>query len=111
MINLILSVLALAGLAIAGFGVFMIVQAIGRNQPARSGALLTAVGVIIAVVFFILSAGLVEIQPSEVGVVFNVLSGPLCDDESRWWWLVRSGDLEGWMAEGAEGIYYLEPLT
>ena len=31
--------------------------------------------------------------------------------ESRWWWLVRSGDLEGWMAEGAEGIYYLEPLT
>jgi len=45
------------------------------------------------------------------GRVFNVLSGPLCDDESRWWWLVRSGDLEGWMAEGAEGIYYLEPLT
>lgn len=45
------------------------------------------------------------------GRVFSVISGPVCDDENRWWWLVHGGDLEGWMAEGAGGDYYLEPVT
>lgn len=45
------------------------------------------------------------------GRVFSTVSGPICDDAKRWWWLVRSGDLEGWVAEGADGAYYLEPLT
>ena len=74
MISLVLSVLALAGLVAAGFGVFMILQAVSRNEPARSGAILTVIGVIVAAVFFILGAGVVEIQPAEVGVVFNVLA-------------------------------------
>jgi regulator of protease activity HflC (stomatin/prohibitin superfamily) len=79
MIILILNVLAIAGLAIAGFGVFMIAQAVSRNDPARAGVVLTAVGVVIAAVFFVLGAGVVEIQPQEVGVVFNVLSGELAE--------------------------------
>ncbi len=79
MIILVLNVLAIAGLAIAGFGIFMIAQAVSRNDPARVGVMLTAIGVVIAAVFFILGAGVVEIQPQEVGVVFNVLSGELAD--------------------------------
>ena len=79
MISLVLSVLALAGLVAASFGVFMILQAVSRNEPARSGAILTVIGVIVAAVFFILGAGVVEIQPAEVGVVFNVLSGDLAE--------------------------------
>ncbi|MBP8973887.1 MAG: prohibitin family protein [Anaerolineae bacterium] len=79
MIILVLNVLAIAGLAIAGFGVFMIAQAVSRNDPTRAGITLTVIGVVIAAVFFMLGSGVVEIQPQEVGVVFNVLSGELSD--------------------------------
>ena len=79
MIIMFLNVLAIAGLAIAGFGVFMIAQAVSRNDPARAGVVLTAIGVLIAAAFFVLGAGVVEIQPQEVGVIFNVLSGELAE--------------------------------
>ncbi len=79
MIGLFLSLLAIAGLAIAGFGVFLITQAVSRRDPVRSGVMLTAVGLVIAVIFFIMSAGIVEIQANEVGVVFNTLSGDLAE--------------------------------
>ncbi|HVO69900.1 MAG TPA: prohibitin family protein, partial [Aggregatilineaceae bacterium] len=69
--------IAVAGLAIAGFGIFMIIQAVSRNESVRSGVVITAVGVLIAAVFFVIGSGVVEIQPNEVGVVFNVLSGNL----------------------------------
>ncbi len=80
MIGVVLNMAAILGLAIAGFGIFVIVQAVSRNNSARGGVLLTATGLVIAVVFFIMSAGVVEIQPTEVGVVFNVLSGKLSDE-------------------------------
>ncbi len=80
MISLLLTLIALAGLAAAGFGVFLVVQAVQRDRPARGGALLTIVGLLAAVLFFVMSAGVVEIQPSEVGVVFNSLSGELSDE-------------------------------
>jgi len=80
MIGMLLSMLAIAGLAIAGFGVFMATQAVSRNDPARGGVAIAVVGVIIAAVFFVMSAGVVEIQPQEVGVVFNVISGDLAEN-------------------------------
>lgn len=79
MINVIFSVLALAGLAIAGFGGFMIVQMLSRNASIRGGVLITVVGLILAIVFFVIGAGVIEVQPNEVAVVFNVLSGELAE--------------------------------
>jgi regulator of protease activity HflC (stomatin/prohibitin superfamily) len=79
MISLVLSVLAIGGLAIAGFGVFMITQAVQRRDSSRSGILLTIVGVVIAAIFFIMGAGVVEVKANEVGVVFNTLNGELTD--------------------------------
>jgi regulator of protease activity HflC (stomatin/prohibitin superfamily) len=79
MISLVLSMLAIAGLAIAGFGVFLITQAVQRRDTTRGGALLTAVGLVIAAIFFIMSAGVVEVKANEVGVVFNTLNGNLAD--------------------------------
>ena len=79
MIGLVLNLLAIAGLALAGFGIFLITQAVTRRDPVRSGVLLTAVGIVIAVIFFVMGAGVVEIQANEVGVVFNALSGDLAD--------------------------------
>jgi len=79
MINVIFNILALAGLAIAGFGGFLIIQYLSRNAPIRGGVLITAVGLIIAIVFFIIGAGIIEVQPNEVAVVFNVLTGDLAE--------------------------------
>jgi len=79
MINVIFSVLALAGLTIAGFGGFMIIQTLSRSGSIRGGVLLTVVGLIIAIVFFVIGAGVIEVQPNEVAVVFNVLSGDLAE--------------------------------
>lgn len=79
MIELILNMVAIAGLAIAGFGVFMAAQAVSRNDSARAGVAITVVGVLIAALFFLLGAGVVEIQPQEVGVIFNVVTGDLAE--------------------------------
>ncbi|QPC84272.1 SH3 domain-containing protein [Phototrophicus methaneseepsis] len=45
------------------------------------------------------------------GGVFNVLNGPQCGTDGRWWWEVQYQDLVGWTAEG-EGIntYWVEPV-
>ena len=80
MIGLVFSVIAIAGLAGMGFGIFMIAQAIQNRESARQGILVTVVGLVVAVIFFIVSAGIVEIAPDEVGVVFNVISGDLQDE-------------------------------
>lgn len=45
----------------------------------------------------------------EQGIVFTVIDGPVCADEVRWF-KVRFGDDEGWLAEGLDRVYYVEPL-
>jgi len=80
MISSILEMASVIGLVIAGFGLFMAAQAVSRNHSARGGIAVMAVGVIVAAIFFTMSAGVVEIQPNEVGVVFNVLSGELSEN-------------------------------
>jgi hypothetical protein len=60
MIGLTLSLVAIGGLAVAGFGVFIIAQAVSRNEPARTGVLVTVAGLVVAIVFFIIGAGLVD---------------------------------------------------
>jgi prohibitin 2 len=77
MISLILSVITLAGLAIIGLGIFMIVQAVSRDRTVRAGALITLIGLLIVILFVIVNAGLVEVKADEVAVVFNSLSGKL----------------------------------
>lgn len=48
-----------------------------------------------------------QFQP---GDTFEVISGPVCDTTNRWrWWLLRGRSVEGWVAEGPLGEYWLEP--
>lgn len=45
----------------------------------------------------------------EINELFLVLDGPVCADNYSWY-LVRSREnLEGWLAEGDEVNYYVEP--
>lgn len=47
------------------------------------------------------------IQPS---TAFNIIGGPDCDTEQFLrWWQVDVGGLIGWMAEGENGNYHIEP--
>ena len=40
--------------------------------------------------------------------IFRVLEGPQCSGPYVWY-RVRHNDLEGWIAEGDFGVYYVEP--
>lgn len=40
---------------------------------------------------------------------FDVIDGPVCAEQTVWW-KIQSGDgLKGWVAEGQDGEYYVEP--
>jgi serine/threonine protein kinase len=44
------------------------------------------------------------------GTTFKVLSGPVCDPSHQWrWWLINATWIEGWVAEGPAGEYWIEP--
>ena len=60
-----------------------------RAAPDASGTVMGAVG---------------------AGVTFTVLEGPACGPEGFNWWRVQQGPLTGWVAEGQNGLYYLEPV-
>ena len=50
------------------------------------------------------------------GAVVKVLDGPVCDEDTGWWyWHIRtqSGRYEGWMAEGGDNVdpYFLCPSS
>jgi regulator of protease activity HflC (stomatin/prohibitin superfamily) len=74
-ITSILNILALLGWAVAAGGIFLAVSATSRRTSARPGILLAIVGVIVGLVFAIVGAGLVIIEPQETGVVFRSIGG------------------------------------
>lgn len=44
------------------------------------------------------------------GTAFQIVSGPVCADNYNWW-QIQAGNLSGWVAEGADGVYFAEPVT
>jgi len=47
-----------------------------------------------------------RLQP---GDTFDVISGPVCASDYRWW-EIEAGGVRGWIAEGVPGEYWIEPL-
>lgn len=46
------------------------------------------------------------------GGVFQVLGGPQCGTDGRWWWQVNYNGVVGWTAEGeGAGTYWVEPYS
>jgi regulator of protease activity HflC (stomatin/prohibitin superfamily) len=76
-ISAILSVLALAGFVGFLVGVGSIVLAASQGRQVRTGILLAGVGLVIGLVFSVVSQGILIVQPGEVAVVFNTLTGDL----------------------------------
>ena len=72
------SILNIAGLlfwALAVGGIALAVSATSRRASARSGVLLTVVGVIGGVIMSVINAGLIVVSPQEVGVIFRTVGG------------------------------------
>lgn len=74
-ISSLLGFLSLAGwvMVIAGAGIA--ISNATQNRNARPGVLLALIGLLIGIVFFAASSGLVEVGPTEVAVVFQSIGG------------------------------------
>jgi regulator of protease activity HflC (stomatin/prohibitin superfamily) len=73
----ILQVLALVGFGIAVLGIALTISASSQRAPARGGVLVTIIGMVIGVVFLIMSQGLLVVPVTERAVIYNALTGAL----------------------------------
>ncbi len=74
----------IGGIAFLGFllfllGIGLVVLATSQGRSPRGGVLLAIVGLVGGILFSIVSQGILVIEPTQVGVVVNVLSGDLED--------------------------------
>ncbi len=72
----------LGALSVLGFllfigGIALVVLSSSQGRPIRNGILLAVVGIIAGLLFSVVSQGILIVQPTEIAVVFNTLSGQL----------------------------------
>lgn len=70
---------ALSLLGFLGFlgGVALIVLSSSQGRPIRNGIMLAVAGIVVGVLFSVISQGIIIVQPTEVAVVVNTLNGNL----------------------------------
>jgi regulator of protease activity HflC (stomatin/prohibitin superfamily) len=78
-ISSILGALSLLGFLLFLGGIATVVLSASQNRPVRSGVLLAVVGIIVGILFSVVSQGILIVQPTEVAVIFNTLNGDLED--------------------------------
>jgi regulator of protease activity HflC (stomatin/prohibitin superfamily) len=71
----ILSILALAGFVLFIAGAGLAVVAASQGRPARGGVILAVLGLIIGLLFSVVGQGIIIVEPTEVAVVVNTLTG------------------------------------
>ncbi len=74
-ISALLGFLSLAGwiMVVAGGGIA--ISNASRNQSMRPGILLALAGIVVGILFFMFSSGVVQVAPDEVAVVFKQVGG------------------------------------
>jgi regulator of protease activity HflC (stomatin/prohibitin superfamily) len=73
-------------LALLGFGLFvggiaLAIVSASQGRPVRGGTLLALVGLILGLLFSVISQGIVIVEPTQVAVTINTISGAI--DEPR----------------------------
>ena len=70
---------ALSLLGFLGFlgGVALIVLSSSQGRPIRNGIMLAVAGIVVGVLFSVISQGIVIVRPTEVAVIVNTLNGNL----------------------------------
>ena len=74
-----LGFIALAGWVAVVAGIGLAITAASQNCSPRSGVTLAVVGVIVGILFGVISQGVIIVQPQEVAVVFDTISGNLLE--------------------------------
>jgi regulator of protease activity HflC (stomatin/prohibitin superfamily) len=74
-IGTILGFISLAGWALVIAGAAIAISNAAQNRSGRPGILLSVIGLVVGVIFFIFSQGVVEVGPNEVAVVFQRIGG------------------------------------
>ncbi len=80
-----------------------------RLRPGQEGRVSTAVDGLRLRLLPAIGAG--EIGLLRSGTTFTVLDGPLCNTGYYWYRLALPIGVSGWAAEGAAGVYWLEPIS
>ncbi|MBZ0299821.1 MAG: prohibitin family protein [Anaerolineae bacterium] len=76
-ISTLLSVVALLGFLLLLAGIGLVVVAASQGRPVRSGLLLAVLGLIAGLLFSVVSNGILIVEPTQVAVVVNTLTGTL----------------------------------
>ena len=74
-----LSVIAILAFGVGILGVAFAFTLASQNRPARGGYMLAVVGFGAGIVLFIVSSGILIVQPARAAVIVNVLTGELED--------------------------------
>lgn len=76
-ISAVLGLLALLGFILFLAGVASVVMSASQGRTVRRGIMLALVGLVVGLIFSVISQGILIVQPTEVAVVFNTLTGNL----------------------------------
>jgi len=74
-----LGFIALAGWVAVVAGIGLAITAASQNRSSRNGVTLAIVGVIVGILFGVVSQGVIIVQPQEVAVIFDTVSGKLLE--------------------------------
>src|SRR5215475_7427109 len=74
-VSALLGVVAFFGLLMVIGGIAIAAANINQRRPAQPGIFLAVIGLILALIFFAMSTGVVEVGANETGVVFQQIGG------------------------------------
>jgi regulator of protease activity HflC (stomatin/prohibitin superfamily) len=78
-INAILGGVALLGVLIFLAGIGLAIMSASQNRPIRGGLSLAIIGIVLAALFSVIGGGLIVVEPTEVAVVVNTLTGEVLE--------------------------------
>jgi prohibitin 2 len=81
-LSAILNIIALLGFVIFIAGAALAVLSASQGRPARGGVLLAVVGLVAGVLFSVIGQGVIIVEPTQVAVVVNSLSGEVEEPKS-----------------------------
>ena len=74
-----LGFVALAGWVAVVAGIGLAVASASQGRSTRGGVMIAVVGVVVGVLFSVVSQGVIIVEPQQVAVIFDQLSGDLLE--------------------------------
>jgi regulator of protease activity HflC (stomatin/prohibitin superfamily) len=82
-IGSLLGAVSLLGFLLFLAGIGLVVMSASQGRSARGGVLLAVIGLVAGLLFSVLGQGILIIQPTEVAVIVNTVSGEIDDNPRR----------------------------